>query len=134
MHVQPYLFLNGRCEEAIAFWQKAVGAQPGMLMRFKDSPEPGNTPPGSEDKVMHASFKVGTTEVMASDGCADGAPKFEGFSLAFTADSVPEAERAFAALSNGGEVNMPLAKTFFAAAFGMVRDRFGVHWMVLANA
>lgn len=134
MQVQPYLFLNGRCEEAIAFWQKAVHAEPGMLMRFRDSPEPANNPPGSEDKVMHASLKVGTTEVMLSDGCAGGSPKFEGFSLAFTADSVAEAERAFAALSDGGEVNQPLIKTFFAAAFGMVRDRFGVHWMVLANA
>ncbi|MBR0680065.1 VOC family protein [Roseomonas eburnea] len=134
MQVQPYLFLNGRCEEAIAFWQKAVGATPGMVLRFRDNPEPSQIPPGSEDRIMHASIKVGATEILASDGCAEGAASFAGFSLAFTADSVGEAERTFATLSEGGQVQMPMAKTFFAATFGVVQDRFGVSWMVLAEA
>jgi PhnB protein len=134
MQVQPYLFFDGRCEEAIEFYRRALGAQVGMLMRFKDSPEPcpeGMVPPGSENKVMHASLQIGGTTVMASDGHAKGAPSFQGFSLSLDAADDAEAKRLFDALSDGGQVQMPLGKTFFASSFGMVADKFGVSWMVI---
>lgn len=136
MDVNAYLFFNGRCEEAVQFYQAALGAQVEMLMRNRDSPEPpppGTLPPGSEDKVMHCSFRIGNTAVMASDGCADGGPAFQGFSLFIGAADPAEAERLFAALADGGQVQMPLAKTFWSPAFGMLRDRFGVAWMVGAT-
>jgi PhnB protein len=134
MQVQPYLFFDGRCEEAIEFYKSALGVKVEMLMRFKDSPEPpppGMCPPGSEDKVMHASFRVGDTLVMASDGMAKGKPEFKGFSLSVDAATEAEADRLFATLGKGGQVQMPLAKTFYSPRFGMVADRFGVSWMVI---
>ncbi|MEN3355816.1 MAG: PhnB protein [Betaproteobacteria bacterium] len=137
MQVQPYLFFDGRCEEAIEFYKKALGAKVEMLMRFKDSPEPaqpGMHPPGSDNKVMHASLRIGETTVMASDGHCQGKPTFQGFSLSVTAANDSEAERLFAALGNGGQVQMPLTKTFFSSRFGMVADRFGVSWMVIVAA
>jgi len=133
MQVQPYLFFDGRCEEALEFYRRALGAEVTMLMRFKDSPEPpepGMVPPGAGDKVMHASFRIGDTEVMASDGQCAGRPSFQGFALSVTARDGAEAERRFAALADGGQVQMALTKTFFAARFGMVADRFGVSWMI----
>jgi len=133
MQVQAYLFFDGRCEEAIEFYRKTLGAEMTMLMRFKDNPEPmpGKAPPG--DKVMHSSFRIGDTTVMASDGNCMGKPSFQGFSLSITARDDAEAKRLFAALSDGGQVQMPLAKTFFSPAFGMVADRFGVSWMVIVT-
>ena len=134
MQVQPYLFFDGRCEEALEFYKSVLGIKLEMLMRFKDSPEPpqpGMCPPGSADKVMHASFRVGDTLVMASDGMAKGKPEFKGFSLSLDAATEAEADRLFAALGKGGQVQMPLAKTFFSPRFGMVADRFGVSWMVI---
>jgi PhnB protein len=134
MQVQPYLFFDGRCEEAIEFYRKALGADATMLMRFKDSPEPpapGMCPPGGENKVMHANLRIGDTQVMASDGRCQGKPSFHGFSLSLTVPDDAEAERRFAALADGGQVQMPLAKTFFSSRFGMVADRFGVSWMVI---
>jgi PhnB protein len=134
MLVQPYLFLDGRCEEAIEFYRKALGAEVEMLMRFKDSPEPpqpGMVPPGSENKVMHSCLRIGDTRVMASDGHCQGKPSFQGFSLSLTVPSAAEADRVFAALGNGGQVQVPLTKTFFSPRFGMVADRFGVSWMFL---
>ena len=134
MQVQPYLFFDGRCEEALEFYKSVLGIKLEMLMRFKDSPEPpqpGMCPPGSEDEVMHASFRVGDTLVMASDGMAKGKPEFKGFSLSLDAATEAEADRLFAALGKGGQVQMPLAKTFFSPRFGMVADRFGVSWMVI---
>jgi PhnB protein len=134
MQVQPYLFFDGRCEEAIEFYRRAVGAEVTMLMRFKESPEPqspGAVPPGSENKIMHASFRIGDSTVMASDGRCLGRPAFQGFSLSLTVSDDAEAERRFAALAEGGQVQMPLAKTFFSSRFGMVADRFGVSWMVV---
>ena len=131
--VQPYLFFNGRCEEAIEFYQRALGAKVNMLMRYQDSPEPpqpGMVPPGSENKVMHADLLIGGTAVLASDGQCSGEAKFDGFSLSLTVSDVATADRFFNALADGGTVNMPLAKTFFSPRFGMVDDRFGVHWMV----
>ena len=133
MQVQPYLFFDGRCEEALEFYRSAVGAKVEMLMRNKDSPEPpppGMVPPGSENKILHASFRVGDTTLMASDGHCAGKPIFKGFSLSLTAANEAEAERLFGALGNGGQVQMPLTKTFFSPRFGMVTDRFGVPWMV----
>jgi PhnB protein len=134
MRVQPYLFFDGRCEEAIEFYKKALGAEVTMLMRMKESPDPhppGMLPPGSENKVMHSSFRIGDTTVMASDGRCLGRPSFEGFSLSLTARDDAEAERLFAALGDGGKVQQPLIKTFFSSRFGMVADRFGVSWMIV---
>jgi PhnB protein len=131
MQVQPYLFFDGRCEEALEFYQKALGAKAEMLMRFKDSPEPQANPAGAGDKVMHTSFRIGDTTLMASDGRCQGQPSFSGFSLSLTATDDAEAERLFVALADGGQVLMPLAKTFFSSRFGMVADRFGVPWMIV---
>ena len=136
MQVQPYLFLDGRCEEALDFYRKALGAEVTALMRWKDAPEPqqpGMIPPGSENKVMHASFRVGDTTVMASDGRCMGKPNFQGFSLSITVPDDAEAERLFASLGDGGQVQMPMAKTFFSSRFGMVADRFGVGWMIMVG-
>ena len=134
MQIQPYLFFEGRCEEALEFYRKALGARVEMLMRMKESPEPprpGMVPPGSENKVMHASLRIGDTVVMASDGRCGGKPIFQGFALSVIARDEAEAKRFFAALAEGGQVQMPLGKTFFSPAFGMTADRFGVSWMVL---
>ncbi|HEX6980087.1 MAG TPA: VOC family protein [Alphaproteobacteria bacterium] len=134
MYVQPYLFFEGRCEEAVEFYRRALGAEVTMLMRFKESPEPpqaGCVALGSEDKVMHASFRIGETAVMASDGRCTGQPSFQGFSLSITAKDEAEAARLFTALAEGGQVQMPLGKTFFSPCFGMVTDRFGVSWMIV---
>ena len=133
MRVEPYLFFNGRCEEAVEFYKKALGAEVAMLMRFKDSPEPhapGMLPPGSENKVMHVSFRVGHTTVMASDGFCKGQTDFQGFSLSLTVSKEADADRVFSALADGGQVQMPLNKTFWSPRFGMVTDRFGLGWMV----
>jgi len=137
MHVQPYLFLDGRCEEALEFYRSTLGAEITMLMRFKESPEPpqpGMVPPGSDNKVMHSSFRVGDTTLMASDGRCLGKPMFQGFSLSLSVPNDAEAERLFAALAAGGQVQAPLTKTFFSSRFGMVADRFGVPWMVIVQA
>jgi PhnB protein len=134
MIIQPYLFFDGLCEEAIEFYHDALGAEVTMLMRFKDSPEPPDrsmVPPGSEEKVMHAALRIGKTTVMASDGRCLGQPDFQGFALSLTVADDAEAKRVFAALSDGGTVKMPLTKTFFSSSFGMVADRFGVSWMVI---
>ena len=131
MQIQPYLFFDGRCDDALEFYKKAVGAEVDMLMRFKDAPDQSMISPGSKDKVMHAQFEVGDTKVLVSDGRNTGAPKFDGFALAISANSEAEADRMFAALAEGGQVTMPLAKTFFSPRFGMLADKFGVHWMIL---
>ena len=134
MVVQPYLFFDGRCEEALDFYRDALGAEITMLMRYQDAPDPpppGMVAPGSENKVMHASFRIGETTVMASDGRCQGQPEFRGFSLSLTAADEAEADRTFAALAEGGQVQMPLGKTFFSPRFGMVADRFSVSWMVI---
>ena len=130
--VQPYLFFGGRCEEALAFYRKALDAQVDFLMFHKDSPEPpppGVLQPGFENKVMHATFRIGGNILMASDGCEAG-QGFSGFSLSLSVPTEAEADRAFAALADGGQVRMPLAKTFWSPRFGMLTDRFGIGWMV----
>jgi PhnB protein len=133
--VQAYLNFDGKCDEALEFYRHALGAEVQMLMRFKDSPEP--PPPGcgplDANKVMHAQFRIGDTVLMASDGRASGKPSFQGISLSLTVPTEAEADRAFKALANGGQVQMALAKTFFSARFGMVADRFGVAWMILVT-
>jgi PhnB protein len=137
MQVQPYLFFNSRCEEAVEFYRSALGAKVEMLMRYKDSPDPpppGMVPPGSENKVMHVSLRIGDSTVMASDGSCSGQPRFEGFSLSISVADRAEAERRFNALADGGQVQMPLTKTFWSPCFGMVADRFGVGWMVSVAA
>jgi PhnB protein len=133
MQIQSYLFFDGRCEEAVEFYRKALGAKVEMLMRFKESPDPpppGMVPPGFDDKVMHTSFRIGDTVVMASDGCTDGKANFKGFSLSLAVDKEADADRYFNALADGGQVQMPLGKTFWSPCFGMLTDRFGVGWMI----
>ena len=133
MHVQPYLFFDGTCEAAVEFYRKALGAEVTMLMRYKDSPDPKTKEmcaPGSDDKVMHTSFKIGNSVIMASDGAADTRSSFQGFSLSLALSSVEDVERYFATLADGGKVQMPLMQTFWSPLFGMVVDRFGVSWMV----
>ena len=133
MEIQPYLFFDGRCEEAIEFYREQLGAETVMLLRWKDCPEPaqpGMIPPGSENKIMHASLRIGDTTVMASNGACQGKPGFQGISLSLTVPNEAEADRRFNALAAGGQVQMPLSKTFFSSRFGMVADRFGVSWMV----
>jgi PhnB protein len=134
MQVQPYLFFEGRCEEAIQFYRQALGAETEAVMRYQDSPQPcpeGMIPPGSEHKVMHAALRIGATTVMMSDGRCSGSPDFRGIALTLDAADDAEAKRLFNGLSDGGQVTMPLGRTFFAASFGMVTDRFGVPWMVI---
>ena len=134
MKVQPYLYFDGRTEEAIEFYKQALGAEVEMMMRYQESPDappPGMVPPGSENKIMHASFRVGDSILMASDGSCGGKAAFQGVTLSISAKDVAQAEKVFGALSNGGQVQMPLMKTFFSPAWGMVADRFGVSWMVV---
>jgi PhnB protein len=137
MQVQPYLYFEGRCEEAIEFYRKILGAELTMLMRYKDSPEPpqpGMLPPAAGDKVMHSSFRIGESTVMASDGLCSGKPDFKGVSLTLTVSNDSDAEKLFAALGDSGQVQMPLNKTFFSSRFGMVADRFGVSWMIIVTS
>src|SRR5215468_1586314 len=130
MLVQPYLFFNGRCEEALEFYRSAAGAEVEMVSRFKDAPEPGMTQPGMENKVRDGRSGGGDRELMASDGRCDGQPRFDGFSLSIVVPDEKKAESVFKALADGGKVTMPFEKTFWAPKFGMLEDRFGVGWMV----
>lgn len=131
MQVQPYLFFDGRGDEALDFYKKAVGATPKMLMRFKDAPDKSMISPGSENKIMHAAVEIGDTTVLMSDGRCTGKANFQGFAMAISARDEAEADKVFGALSDGGQVTMPLAKTFFSPRFGMLTDKFGVGWMVI---
>jgi PhnB protein len=136
MYIQPYLFFDGRCQEALDYYVSALGAKVEMSMRFKDSPQPaqhGQMPPGSENNVMHASFRIGDTVVMASDGYGKGKPVFQGFALSLSVTSPAEADRYFSALAKGGTITQPLTQTFFSHSFGMVTDKFGVPWMVVVE-
>jgi len=136
MFVQTYLFFDGRCDEAIKFYGAALGAEVTMLMRFKDNPDPqskAGCAPGSEEKVMHANVTIRDTQIMMSDGRCEGKPKFEGMALTLNAKDPADADKLFAALSDGGQVQMPMAETFFAHRFGMVADKFGVSWMIIAG-
>ena len=137
MQIQPYLFFEGRCEEALMFYRDVLGAEITQLMRYSDSPDPpppGMLPPGSEDRIMHASMRIGDSTVLVSDGNCSGTTGFNGFSLTLHAASDAEAERLFAALAEGGQVRMPMAQTFFSSRFGMLSDRYGLGWMVIVPA
>lgn len=131
--IQSYLFFDGRCEEAINFYKSALGAEVVMMMRYKESPQPPPGPPPPGDKIMHAQLRVGQTVVLMSDGHCAGKPLFEGFGLALTVPTEADADKFFGALADGGQVAMPLEKTFFSPRFGMVKDRFGILWMVLVR-
>ncbi|RDS78777.1 VOC family metalloprotein YjdN [Dyella monticola] len=134
MEIQPYLFFDGRCEEAIVFYQQALGAQEVMKMRFKDAPPSAGYQPSADvaDKIMHATLAIGRTHVLMSDGQADEGKKtvHSGFSLSVTADDVASGEKYFNALAEGGQVTMAFQKTFWTDGFGMLVDKFGVAWMV----
>ena len=133
MPVTPYLFLDGRCEEAIEFYKKNLGAEVGMMMRFKEGPPDHKPAPGTENKIMHACIAINGAPVMLSDGNAQNKPEFKGFSLSLDAEEAADGERMFNALAQGGQVQMPLQETFFAKSFGMVADKFGVGWMIIAG-
>jgi PhnB protein len=133
MRVQPYLLFEGRCEEALEFYRRAVGAEVMRLLRFKDSPDPAMRQTAAGDKVMHATFRIGETLIMASDGRGQGQTAFQGFSLSVTVPSEAEADRVFNSLAEGGQVQLPLTKTFFSPRFGMLADRFGVSWMIIVG-
>ena len=130
MQIQPYVFFDGRAEEAADFYRAALGAEVAMLLRFKDSPEPTGMPPGNENKVMHMALRIGQTAILASDGRCGGQANFQGFALSLTVPNAAEADRCFTALAAEGQVQMPLAQTFFSPRFGMVADKFGVSWMI----
>ena len=132
--VQPYIFFDGKCEEALEFYKGAIGAKVDMMMRFKEAPDQSQMQPNTGEKVMHAAFRVGETQVLASDGHCAGKPSFQGFGLTLNAKDDAEAEKLFAAVGKGGQVQQPLVKTFFASKFGMVTDRFGIGWMVHVEA
>jgi PhnB protein len=132
MQVQPYLMFDGRCEEALDFYKKAVGAEVRNLMRWKDNPDPGCNV-ADKNKVMHADIRIGEATVLASDGNAEGKPEFKGFALTLSAKTAAEADKLFGALSDGGKVQMPMMKTFFSERFGMLADKFGVGWMVIVE-
>lgn len=137
MYIQPYLFFDGRCQEALDFYASALDAKVGTLVRFKDSPEPpdpAKVPPGAANNIMHAEFRVGDSVVMASDGFGKGKPVFQGFSLSLAVKTDAEADRLFSALAKEGKITQSLTKTFFASSFGMVTDKFGVPWMVATLA
>jgi PhnB protein len=135
MDIQPYVFFEGRAEEAIEFYKKTLGAKVEMLMRFKEcpDPQPGSIPAGAENKIMHAAVTIGDSTVLMSDGHCSGNAPFQGFSLTIRVANEVEAKKVFDALSAGGQVRMPLAKTFFASSFGMLADKFGMGWMVIAD-
>jgi PhnB protein len=130
MNVQPYLFFDGVCEQALEFYKRTVGAKVTMMMRNKESPDQKMCTPGNENKIMHCAFQIGDSTILASDGMCTGKPNFQGFSLSLTPASDSEAKRIFNALADGGKVQMPMDKTFFASSFGMVADKFGIGWMV----
>lgn len=134
MIVQHYLFFDGRCEEALEFYRQALGAEIETMLHYKDNPEPpppGILQSGMENKVMHASFRIGDSSLMAADDCTRTQLSFQGFQLSLSVADDLEAARLFAALADGGQIKMPLAKTFFSSNFGMLIDRFGVSWMVI---
>jgi len=137
MFIQSYLFFEGRCEEALAFYRRVLGAEVSAMLRYKDNPAgpaPAGLPAGSEDKIMHASFRVGETELLASDGMCSGQTRFQGQSLCLNVDTEADARRFFSALAEEGDVRMPLEKTFFSPCFGMLADRYGLGWMILVPA
>ena len=134
MQAQPYLFFEGRCEEALNFYREAIGAEVTALLRYSESPDPSTVEPGMAEKVMHANLTIGDTQVMASDGRMQETASFRGFALTLTVADLAEAERCFQALADGAEVGMPLSQTFWSPAFGMLTDRFGVMWMVMVPA
>ncbi len=133
MNVQPYLSFEGRCDEAIEFYKKAIGAKVEMVMRFKEAPDQSMISPGNADKVMHAALRAGDAMLLMSDGRCTGGANFHGIALALSVATEADADRVFGALSDGGKVNMPLTKTFFSPRFGMLADKFGVGWMVLVG-
>ena len=133
MQIQPYLFFEGRTEEALEFYQSKLGAKVEFMMRYKENPDPKYNPPNSGEKVMHSLFRIGDAQIMASDGNCTGKPGFQGFALTLNAANAAEASQRFDALAEGGKVQMPISETFFAKSFGMVADRFGVNWMVIAE-
>ena len=137
MHIQPYLSFNGRCEEALHFYRDQLGGEITVLMRFNDSPEQppeGSMPAVTPDKVMHSSIRIGDSELMATDGDCTGSLGFQGISLTLSVATEAEARQRFDALAGGGQVSMPLGRTFFSPSFGVVKDRFGVTWMVIVPA
>ena len=135
MKVQAYITFAGRCEEALEFYKKSIGAEVTGLMRWKENPDKDmKPPPGYEEKVMNAAFRIGDTQLMADDGMGEKTAEFKGMTLLIEVADDLEAKRVFSALSEGGSVTMPLMKTFWTSSFGMLTDQFGVPWMVMTES
>jgi len=131
MKINTYLhFSNGKCEEALNFYIKALGAKPMMLLRYKEAPECNDETKGMDQKIMHGRIALGDSCIMASDAPPGYANKLSSFSINIGVDTPEEAERLFQALSENAEIGMPMAETFWAKRFGMLTDQFGVPWMV----
>jgi len=137
MDVQTTLNFYGRTEEAVAFYGRAVDAETLFLLRFRDRPDYAQSRPGLEDKIFHATLRLGATLVMASDCGCEHSPSeaaFAGFSLALRVETPEKAERFFNALSEGGQVQIPMRETFFATRYGIVVDRFGLSWKIMIES
>jgi len=131
MKLNTYLNYGGNCEEAFRFYEKNLGGKISMMMRFADQPDPKNVPPGLEKYVLYANMTIGGTQLMGSDVPPERFQPMRSVYLSLAVDSSDEAERIYKLLSDGGEIFMPMAETFFAFKFGMLRDRFGTSWMIL---
>ncbi|HEY1503898.1 MAG TPA: VOC family protein [Stellaceae bacterium] len=130
MQTSPYLLFTGECESAFKFYETHLGGKILVMMKHAGTPAEGQVPVEWNDKIMHGRIQLGDTVVMASDAPPGRQQKAQGFRLSLSFDKSAEAERAFNALADGGSVEMPFAKTFFAERFGMVTDRFGTPWMI----
>ena len=136
MDVQTTLNFYGRTEEALLFYGKTIDAETLFLMRFRDCPDPSPSRPGLEEKIFHATFRIGSTEIRASDcGCEKPPTRttFAGFSLLLGVEIPQEAEHFFSALSDDGQIQIPLQETFFAERYGIVVDRFGISWKIVVS-
>ena len=137
MDVQTTLNYYGRTEEAVRFYCRTIEAETLFMMRFRDCPDPSHSRPGMEEKIFHATFRIGSTEIMASDCGCQKPPTgitFTGFALAIRVETPEKAERFFAALSDGGQIQIPLLQTFFAERYGIVIDRFGISWKIMVES
>lgn len=137
MHVQTTLNFFGRTEQALEFYCRAVDAEILFLLRFRQSPDQSFARPGLENKIYHATFRVGSTVLMASDcGCTESpsGSVFAGFSLVLHAATREEAERFFARLCDDGHIEIPLTETCFATRYGIVVDQFGISWKIIVES
>lgn len=130
MQVNPYLLYNGNCEEAFNYYVRALGGKVDMMARYQGSPAADHVPPEWASKVMHAQLSIDGEVLMAADAPPGAAKPPAGFAVSLQVEDPAKADRVFAALADGGEITMPIDKTFWARRFGMCVDRFGIPWMI----